>query len=70
MDINFWHTSVKYYGLDLLLDIWEWVKGKLTTEVIKNKLLLATDDMGDTVLHVAAECGYVEVLQKLWEWAK
>ena len=43
---------------------------KLTAEEIKNKLLLATGDMGDTVLHMAAECGYVEVLQKLWEWAK
>lgn len=43
---------------------------KLTAEEIKNKLMLNHTDMGDTVLHTAAECGNVELLQKLWEWAK
>jgi hypothetical protein len=57
MNINFWHTSVKYCGLQLLLDIWEWVKGKVATEEISGKLFLATHDKGRTVLHMAANGG-------------
>jgi ankyrin repeat protein len=34
------------------------------------KLLLAQGDKGQTAWHVAAEGGKVEILDKLWEWAK
>jgi len=33
-------------------------------------LLLATDNMGNSVWHVAADWGTPEILQKVWEWAK
>lgn len=39
----------------MLLDVWEWVKGKLITEEIK--ILLTTDGMGLTTWHLAAERG-------------
>ena len=52
------------------MKIWDLPEEKLTAKEMKNRLLLATDDMGDSVLHMAAECGNVEVLHKLWEWAK
>jgi len=32
-------------------------------------LLLATDDYGRTICHLAAEWGTFEVLEKVWEWA-
>jgi hypothetical protein len=33
-------------------------------------LLLATDDEGRTVWHLAASRGESEILQTLWDWAK
>jgi hypothetical protein len=55
--------------LEILLKVWEWAKEKLTTEEINNKLLLATDNVGRTFFHTAAEWGQLEVLQLVWEWA-
>jgi aminoglycoside N3'-acetyltransferase len=37
---------------------------------INNKLLFGTDHTGKTVLHLAALNSKIEVLQKLWVWAK
>jgi hypothetical protein len=34
------------------------------------RLLLAQDDNTPTAWHLAAVCGNIQVLQKLWEWAK
>jgi len=31
---------------------------------------LGTDNEGRTVWHVAAACRKLEILQKIWEWAK
>jgi len=47
-----------------------YAKETLTTEEIKNKLLLGIDNYGRTAWHSAAKWGYLEYLQKLWEWAK
>ena len=45
-------------------------KKKLTTWEKNNKFLLGTDNKGRTVWLVAGENGFLEVLQKVWFWAK
>jgi hypothetical protein len=45
-------------------------KDNLTTEEIRNKLLLATDNYGCTTWHSAAICGKENVLLKVWDLAK
>jgi len=44
--------------------VWEWVEEKITPEDV-NKLLLAMDKEGITVLHVAAQWGNLNTLQKV-----
>jgi hypothetical protein len=53
----------------LLLDVWEWVKEKLTTVDIY-KLLTSTGSTGCNTLPVAATGGKIEPFQKVWGWAK
>ena len=55
---------------EILQKLWECAKENLTTEEIKNKLLLITDEEGMTPWHIAAEEGNSEILQKICEWAK
>jgi hypothetical protein len=52
----------------MLQKVWEWANGKLTTEEIKNNLLLATGIWGIAVFHAAAKGGELGVLQRVWEW--
>ena len=33
-------------------------------------MLIATDHMGYTALHCAVGIGQIDILQKIWEWAK
>jgi len=53
-----------------MLEIWEWAKKILTTEEIRNELLLRTDNKGRNAWHLAANGGKLDVMQKIWEWAK
>jgi hypothetical protein len=48
----------------------DWAKENITTEELKNMLLLATDSKGNTVWHRAAVSGELDVLQKIWDCAK
>ena len=41
------HTGENY--VDIMQQIWEWAKGKLTTEKINNKFLIATHHKERTV---------------------
>jgi endo-1,4-beta-D-glucanase Y len=50
--------------------IWEWAEEKLTTEEMKNEMLLRTDNEGGTAWHLAAYRGEQDVMQKIWDWAK
>jgi len=45
-------------------------KGRLTTEEIKNEILLRTDREGRNVWHIATFRSNVDVMQGLWEFAK
>jgi hypothetical protein len=51
----------------MLQKIWESAKDILTTDEIKNKLLLLTDIYGCTDWHMATHEG---VFQKMWDLAK
>jgi hypothetical protein len=54
-----WHMAGRRGKPELLQKIWGLAEEKLTAlEIKKNKLLLATDDMGETVLHAATERYY------------
>jgi len=54
----------------VLLKQWEWAKRKLTTEEINNEILLATDNDGKTIWHLAAGMENGDLLQELWVWVK
>jgi len=53
-----------------ITNVWDWAKNKLTTEEIKNKLLLGTDNKGKTAWYWAAQKYNLEILHKILEWAK
>ena len=55
---------------EILHNIWDRAEENLTREELKSKFLLATHNMGRTVLHATAKWGNVEILQKLQEWAR
>jgi hypothetical protein len=55
----------KTYNLDLLKKILDLAKENLTTEEIKNSLLLATDSKGNTAWQLAANRGKLDLLQKI-----
>jgi len=59
-----WHVATKDGQLKILQEIRDLGEEKI------NKLLLATDNDGRTVLHLAAEGYKLEVFQRVFEWAK
>jgi hypothetical protein len=63
-------VATKKSNLQILEEILDWAKQKLTTEQITNKLLLATDDIGWTVWHVATKKGNIQILEEILDWAK
>jgi len=62
-----WHVAAEQGNFKVLQKIWEWDKEKLTTEEIRNKLLLSTDNEGRTVWHWAEERDNLDILQNVWE---
>jgi len=50
--------------------LWELAKKRLTTEEIKNEMLLRTDGEGRSAWHIAAFRGEVDVMQEIWKLAK
>jgi len=53
----------------MLQKIWDLAEENLTTKAI-NKLLLATDDNGRTVLHKETNSYDLEILREVLKWAK
>ena len=49
------HVAAECGGEEILQSVWEWAKEKLTTEEIKNKLLLATDNKGRSAWQLEAQ---------------
>ena len=55
---------------EVFLKLWEWSKEELTTEEVKNEVLLAKDYRKQTIWHMAAKNDKPVLLEKLWDWAK
>jgi len=51
-------------------EIWELAEEELTTEEIKNELLLRTDKWGNNVGQEVAQEGILDMLQEKWECIK
>jgi ankyrin repeat protein len=70
-DASLQGTEMRYTELiQKLEEIRNWAKEKLVSQNSNVKLLLAKDEMKDTVWHVAAKKGKIELLQKIWDWAE
>jgi hypothetical protein len=57
-------------GQQILQKLWERAEENLRAELLKSKLLLSHDNLGQTARHQAASWGYVDVLHKVLEWGK
>jgi hypothetical protein len=64
-----WHIAAGEGELDALQKIWNWALDILKTEEMKHKLLLYTDNYGDTALVWAALNWKTVVLQEIWKCA-
>jgi len=47
--LTVWVRAVYYFNQNVLQKIWEWAEEKLTTEEIKNEILLRIVNEGTTV---------------------
>jgi len=56
--------------LDVVQKMGKLAKERLTTEDIKNEMLLRTDHTGRNVWHIAANEVKLVTVQKVWDWAK
>jgi len=65
-----WHIAAFWGKLDVIQNIWELVKKRLTTEEIKNELLFRTYCLGMNAWNIAAFWGKQDVMQNVWELAK
>jgi ankyrin repeat protein len=65
-----WQLAALSGKVEVLKEIWSLAKDNLTTEDIKNKLLLATNSERYTAWHLAALSGKVDVLQEISNLAK
>jgi hypothetical protein len=63
-----WHWTEELVRVKVLLK--QWAKRKLTTEEINNEILVAKDNDGKTVWHMAAGMENEDLLHELWVWAK
>ena len=57
------------FELEMFHEILNWAKGNVTREEV-NKLLLAKDNEGRSVFHVAAGSFVVEMFHEILNWAK
>jgi len=78
-----WHKAVLVGNIQALKGLWEWAKKVLTTQQLKNELLLAKVEFTytkapdfvqkyktKTALQWAAQEGNTEIFLKLWDWTK
>ena len=63
---NAWRLAVQRSRRDVHQKMWDWAEENLTTQEIKNELLLVRSSEGETVWHFAA----VRSKLDFWEWAK
>jgi hypothetical protein len=58
-----WHLAALEDSTVALQKVWDLAKNNLTTEEIKNKLLLFNNFEGNNAYHLAAHCGKEFLLQ-------
>ena len=68
--VTSWQLAAYEGELNIMQNKWEWAERKLTTEEIKNEILLRTDDEGMTAWQLAAYRVKLDVMQKVWELAE
>ena len=54
---------------EVFLKLWDWTEKELTTEEIKNKVLLAEDESKQTIWHMVATGGNLDIVEKIWDWS-
>jgi len=62
-----WQRAVYSGKLESLEILWSWAK---EVALSPDELLLAQNELGCTILHMASEKNHVEILNKLWVWAE
>ena len=55
--------------LEIVQKIWDMAEENLAKDEINNKLLLAPDKWRRIVLQLTVECGKIDLLEKIREWA-
>jgi len=55
---------------ELFKKLCKWATEKLNSDKLNNKLLLAKDDREQTVLHHTSLWGNLQILERIWNWAK
>jgi len=64
-----WYNAAFRGELDVMKEIWELAKEILTTEEIKNEMVLSTHSSGRDAWLIVSFRGNLDVMQKIWEWA-
>ena len=57
-------------NIQVLEKLWYCTKGTRTAEGITDELILNKHGVGHTIWHAAVQQGKLELLQKIWDWAK
>jgi len=65
-----WHWAACEGNLDVLQELWNWTKEKLTKENYKYDMVFVANNEGWTAWHRATYVGKPDVLQRLWNWAE
>jgi hypothetical protein len=65
-----WHLTPSCWEAGVIWEIWEMAGENVTTEEIKNEILLRTDKEGRTAWHLAECGGQADVMQEIWEMDK
>jgi hypothetical protein len=63
-------VAVDNGNVDVMQELWKMVRENLTTEEIKNRMILSTDRYGRRAWHVAARYGNLDLMQEIWECSK
>ena len=68
--MNAWHIAAFRGNVEAMREIWELAKERLTTEEIKNEIILRTECEGRNAWHIAAYWGNVDAIREIWELAE
>jgi hypothetical protein len=61
------YTAAQNGNAEIVQKIWDCAKQNLTTEELKNRILLATKHLGQSPLHYATRSGNKHLIEKVWQ---